>query len=499
MKKNFKKVANQKFDSVIKTPDYITSIQTKSSFPTWGKIAIFSGALVSAAAVALVVILPLSLMNNGVSSANKNYEERTTFNMDKKAFSAIDINIANMNTLNDISYPLNQEIVPYTNLEKDAYINFVYEFAKASNYKSFSPISLYSVLYALKGGISDEELYNKMDVLLGNEINQNSFYKKLIANNFGVYQNGTTQIHNGAFFNNANPDYTYNPNYINYLNTCYFEAYELNFNTSANKIVEWVNESLQSDGFIDESFLEMQDDTALYLMSTMLFDHHWLYKYISDNNIVDKFYLSNGTTIDATYMKHDYCIDNYYLYDKYVSFIDRYENGYTINYLVPRSVNDNILDVIKDKNFLIEDENNIVEPGKYGVVYVDLETPKFDQKIENKFNDALVTLGFGKMFDDNYDTLGNCFIDTYDSYNAYLQNVKQKNEMKFNEDGSLLKTVVEVEMGYGGSAEPSIPGEEDAADDPNRYLNVKLNQPFVYIIKDASNLPIFVGYMENPK
>lgn len=29
-------------------------------------------------------------------------------------------------------------------------------------------------------------------------------------------------------------------------------------------------------------------------------------------------------------------------------------------------------------------------------------------------------------------------------------------------------------------------------------LEVKLNQPFIYIIKDINDLPIFVGHIDNP-
>ena len=29
-------------------------------------------------------------------------------------------------------------------------------------------------------------------------------------------------------------------------------------------------------------------------------------------------------------------------------------------------------------------------------------------------------------------------------------------------------------------------------------LNVKLNQPFIYIIRDKNDTPIFVGHVDNP-
>ena len=30
-------------------------------------------------------------------------------------------------------------------------------------------------------------------------------------------------------------------------------------------------------------------------------------------------------------------------------------------------------------------------------------------------------------------------------------------------------------------------------------LDVKLNQPFIYIIRDVNNTPVFIGHVDNPK
>jgi serine protease inhibitor len=41
-------------------------------------------------------------------------------------------------------------------------------------------------------------------------------------------------------------------------------------------------------------------------------------------------------------------------------------------------------------------------------------------------------------------------------------------------------------------------GAGSAAPMKNDTLDVKLNQPFIYIIRDINGTPIFVGHVDNP-
>ena len=65
--------------------------------------------------------------------------------------------------------------------------------------------------------------------------------------------------------------------------------------------------------------------------------------------------------------------------------------------------------------------------------------------------------------------------------------IKERNEVEFNEDGTTVKGVV---MGSMNGTE-SVQREES--------LDVNLDQPFIYIIRDINKTPIFVGHVDNPK
>jgi serine protease inhibitor len=79
-------------------------------------------------------------------------------------------------------------------------------------------------------------------------------------------------------------------------------------------MVEWVNQAVNSKDFIDDKFLEINDETQLYLFSTLYFKNAWANKYLSENNIKDDFYLTSDKTVEATYMNHSYLSQSYYDY-----------------------------------------------------------------------------------------------------------------------------------------------------------------------------------------
>ena len=98
-------------------------------------------------------------------------------------------------------------------------------------------------------------------------------------------------------------------------------------------------------------------------------------------------------------------------------------------------------------------------------------------------------LGFSDIFNRNIDSFKNAFNDLkLDDYNIYIQTMKQRNEVEFNEDGSMVKSVTQTSFGAAMSAAPH---EHDT-------LEVDLNQPFIYIIRDINDTPIFVGHVDDP-
>ena len=415
----------------------------------------------------------------------------------KRQYSLNEIKIAETNTfkkINDISYPnqnkptrsdiLEEESNAYNNFSNLTYHSLI-NTSKKDN-MSYSIVGLYSILNEMTNATSREELKTRFNTLLGmNEENRVNFYNKVMYANSFAKEETTIQLKNSAFFNN---EFNYNQEFVNSLSKLYCEAYQINFASEAKKMVEWVNQAVNSKGFIDEKFLEMDEQTQLYLFSTLYFKNAWMNKYLSQNNTKDVFYLTNNKTVKTTYMHHSYLSESYYDYGSYISIKDYYYGGNaSVTYLIPKQVEDNIFNLTKDTNIFIEKEENRNECVD-GYYKINLSTPKFITKADIDFRDCLENLGFEDIFDENIDSFKNAFDDErLDLFNIYIQKVKQRNQVEFNEDGSIIKSVT---MASFGAATAPI---------DNQTLDVKLNQPFIYIIRDVNDTPIFVGHVDNPK
>lgn len=449
--------------------------------------------IVITAVLVSIIAVPVSVI---FFSSLQTKDSVKTFN---RSYSLNKIRIAESNTfkkLNDVAYPDGSGpfVSNISEVEKEAYNNFsnltyhsLVDTSKKDN-MSYSVVGLYSVINEMTNATSREELKEKFNTLLGlNESSRVTFYDKVMKANSFASDESTIQLKNSAFFNNK---FNYNQEFVNSLTKLYCEAYQINFESEASKIVEWVNQAVNSNGFIDDKFLEMNDETQLYLFSTLYFKNAWAEKYLSDNNIKDDFYLTSDKTVKATYMNHSYLSQSYYDYGSYISVKDYYSSGRaSVTYLVPKKVEDNIFDLTKDINIFEEKEENIVKNGEYGYIMVNLSTPKFTTKSDVDFQKCLDNLGFGDIYNPNIDSFKNAFDDVkLDDYNIYIQKIKQKNEVEFNEDGSIVKSITMASFGAGGTAAPM----------KNDTLDVKLNQPFIYIIRDINGTPIFVGHVDNP-
>lgn len=433
-------------------------------------------------------------------------DESVKFN--NKNYSMNQLQIAQSNTfkkLNDVTYPSGgAPIVNDPSLEEEeaysSFCNATYHSlvnASKQDNMSYSAVGLYSNLNELANASSREDLSNRLNELLGLDAAERAtFYEKIMKANSFADEDTTIQLKNAAFFDDR---YDHNIEFVNSLAKLYCEAYQLDFDKDASRIVDWVNAAVNSKGFIDKDFLAMDEETTLYLFSTLYFKNAWSHKYIADDTKDDDFHLANGSTIKTPFMSHSYLADYYCDFGSYISVRDYYHRGNaSVTYLVPKKAEDNIFELTKDANIFEEKEENKICPSvkeddysHINAIMVNLRTPKFKLKCDVDFKDCLKGLGFESMFNRQVDSFRNAFSgDNIENVNFYLQNVKQRNEVEFNEDGSTVKSVSMASFGAATAAAPM---------QPDGTLDVDLNQPFIYIIRDVNDNPIFVGHVDNPR
>ena len=377
--------------------------------------------------------------------------------------------------LNEINYPsLETKNLSISDEFKEAINNFSNEMYKRSfkedNY-SFSPMSLYYLMNNISLSSTKEDIDNEFDNLLN--LDKNKRKEDLIKtykNNYFCNDQGTMQMYNSVFLSN---EYQYNEEYINLLKDYYIEAYQLSFKNDKNKIIEWIDNKINQKNFMKEEELEIDDkDTVIYFINTLYFNNRWYHTFIDENNYIDTFYTKNGNE-KVTYMNHSYR-GEINEQDKFYEVTDYYKNNIKIKYYISKNDED-IFSLTKDTNLFNLDQTTKKE------AYINLSLPKFSNKYSLDFTNILKEI-MPNTFDKTSNSLNNVFND--ENLDVYLQLVKQKNEITFSEDGTMIKS---VSYGAGNKAESTLDG-----------YNIKLNKPFIYIIYDVNDVPIYVGNMVNP-
>lgn len=415
-------------------------------------------------------------------------------------YSVSEIHIAESNSfkkLNNVIYPSaesptkteisEEEVAAYNNFSSSTYQSIL-ETSNNVN-MSYSIAGLYSLMNEMSHATSIKGLANRFDNLLGLDKNgRTSFYEKLIkANSFGK-ENSTIQVKNAAFLDNK---FEYSTEFVNDLTKLYCEAYQLDFDSDRNKIFKWVDQALKTKNYVDDRFLDIDKETMLFLFSTFYFKNDWYIKYSSDKNIKDNFYLNSSDKVQTTFMKHSYLTNCYYDYGNYLSVTDYYTDKVaSVTYLVPKKVEDNIYELTKGKNIFVDEEDNkVTNPNPQESIMVKLTTPKFSFKNDIDLKSSLGNLGFEDAFDRNINSFDKVIKENpTEKYNIYLQNIKQRNEIEFNENGTIVRSLSTASFGAGSAGNMEM-----------NTVDVKLNQPFIYIIKDINGSPIFVGHVDIPK
>lgn len=179
-------------------------------------------------------------------------------------------------------------------------------------------------------------------------------------------------------------------------------------------------------------------------------------------------------------MRHTYA-GIVYDYGDYVSFYDAYTNGAKIQYLIPKSVEDSIDELVKGVDFLKEDEEARL-PG----CIIDLSVPKFTSEAQFDFTETLKEEGLNLVFDRTRPSLNGAFTDA--DQVVYLQYVRQKSSLSFDEDGTEIKSLT-FSKGSNKAISPAIEGET---------MKIQLNQPFLYVVYDSNDLPLNMGKVDQP-
>ena len=379
----------------------------------------------------------------------------------------------NLKLLSNVQYPskdYSNEYIDET-LKKalDAFGEKVIKEAfKENSNNIFSPISLYMALSMLLEGVGEEAAFNELMNLLGLDLETLEVeLKNAYINDYYTNEDGRLYMSNSVWVKN---DYPVKESYVKTLEEKFFaESYFVDFTKKEVKkaIVDWLNHYTEDLLHLTPENYEIEDDLAVVLFNTIYFNNKWAVEFKESSEINDTFYLSSNDIVTSKSMTHSIRND-YLVTDEYTVVRDSFYNGNKITYIMPNDYDtQKVIDngYTKYLNELLRGE-------------VILTTFQFETFSSYDLKETLQNLGVNGIFvGEPLTKMGDHLVTSV---------VKQDAGIKLSRLGVEAAAVTRI----GNKATSAGPVEEP--------VYIKLDKPFVYIITDSNNLPLFIGTMVNP-
>jgi len=258
------------------------------------------------------------------------------------------------------------------------------------------------------------------------------------------------------------------------------EIYKSSFepNSIANDVNSWVNKNTK--GMIPTLITpaNIKSNTMMLLINTLYFEAEWASPYLSTQD---------GTFTDLDGSKHPIQKMNsmerqYFDLGNADAFKKPYMNGdYSFVGILPHEdvdFNEYISNL--DADALCEGLKQYEDPDKVDL-YVMI--PKFKYNYGKSLKEILPALGMETAFNaDKADFSKINDLSVKDSLPLYIDDVLHKTKIEVTEKGTKAAAATAVIMGAGSAA----PIEK-------KKVYIYLDRPFVYMIVDKNNVPLFIG------
>lgn len=344
-----------------------------------------------------------------------------------------------------------------------------------------SPFSISSSLSMMANGADNNTLKEMEEVLGGKQLSLDDI------NEYMSYFLSNLPDKDGEHLNVANSLWCKDADYFKPLDSFletdrkYYnaEVYKTNFdNSTVTDINSWVNKN--TNGMIPTAIRkeDLKDNVRIALINTLCFDMEWNKKY--DNTTSGIFTALDGTTHKIMEMSSNE--DYYYELEDADAFKKPYLNGdYYFVGIMPRDkdiidyVND--LDPEKLSDALTKPYQSVEVPLNLRVMI-----PEFEYSYTTSLPKALRKLGINEAFDEvraDFSRLNDQTVDGAEP--IYLSDVIHKTKIEVSKDGTKAAAAT-ISFGSGGGMSPKT-----------KDVIIRLDKPFVYMIVDKNNIPLFIG------
>ncbi|MBQ7338315.1 MAG: serpin family protein [Clostridia bacterium] len=252
---------------------------------------------------------------------------------------------------------------------------------------------------------------------------------------------------------------------------------------TAQKINAWAAE--QTDGMIDRVIEKIESTTVMYLINALLFDAQWAAVNLREE-YKQKFFSAADGTVQNAYIT-DFRSRTYFSDGYAVGTRLSYANGYSMIAMLPNedvSMEDYIASLSGERL------SAMLRDGEEAIVSATV--PHFSFECEYELREPLIALGMEDAFVDGLADFSSMVISDGESDCVYINNVIQKTAVELNEVGTRAAAVTVVIM------ETESASAEQPFKEYERYTII-YDRPFVFMIVDSHDVPLFFGVVNTLK
>ena len=273
---------------------------------------------------------------------------------------------------------------------------------------------------------------------------------------------------------------SYNQDTMNTLAAEYFASvYGVDFTSDAagQAVAAWIDK--ETAGMLKEhtQALEFDPRTVMALVSTIYLQADWKSPFKEENNTQDIFNGTNGQTT-CTFM-HKSSTGGYYWGADYSAISKSLNGNHTMWFVLP------------EEGMTTED---LLQSGNYTELFlggntnrkeciVNLSMPKFDIDCKQNMISGLQDLGIKRVFQRGLADFTPSFPEMANE--LYVGMVEQATRVTVDEDGVAA-------AGYVVVMKPGSPMP------PTEEVDFVLDRPFLFVITNSANIPLFAGEVNNP-
>lgn len=337
--------------------------------------------------------------------------------------------------------------------------------ASANENAVISPLGMNILLSMLANGADNSTLEELMAAL-----NCDRFSPDSLAAFVGNLCAQLADVDNSTTFKTANSVWVQTgfPVLDNYtaINRRFLQADFANIDfasdTAATVINDWCKRS--TEGLIERLDTEIDKEWVMLLADALYFKGQWWSMFSTDLTVDDDFTDSEGNnrkvkfmeqTNNFRYLKNDsyQIVELPYGNKAYSMYVAIPEQGHTVMDCVG-SVIGNLDDIVNDLNSTL----------------ISLSLPKFETEFSLNANQILPSIGISQIFDGE-----NADFGRMTPVDVFVNLIKQQSVIKVTESGTEAAAVT-----YAGML------TSDIENDPPTPLVLKVNKPFMYVIREAS-------------